>query len=207
MDIEENMEWEKEAAYLASLPRSTPYRVPDRYFNDLQSHINQAIFLVDLAQQENQGFKVPENYFQELGREIESRIAVDKLNSKVTVDGFKIPDHYFERLQTNLIKQTSGAEPKPKVFRLWQSEAMRYVSAACFIVLVASGLYLNQQYHSQQMAKTELASDQLLYDIDERVILEHLEESQTVSTSAPTDTEMENYILDNFSSSDLTNNL
>jgi hypothetical protein len=26
------MEWETEAAYLASLPRTTPYRVPEHYF-------------------------------------------------------------------------------------------------------------------------------------------------------------------------------
>ena len=33
---DENMEWEMEAPTLAALPRITPYRVPDNYFNDLK---------------------------------------------------------------------------------------------------------------------------------------------------------------------------
>ena len=84
---------------------------------------------------------------------------------------------------------------------------MKYASAACFVVLIASGLYLNNQNTVQNLRNSELANEQMLYDIDESVIIEHLEESQNVTTSSASDTEMENYILNHYSSSDLTNNL
>ncbi|MEE1945483.1 hypothetical protein VRU48_10210 [Pedobacter sp. KR3-3] len=206
MKDNENMEWEKEAAFLASLPRTTPYRVPDNYFDHLQLHINQSVFVDGLMQKEDQGFTVPQNYFEDLALQIEDRIATDQLRTLTATDGFKTPEGYFEKLQANILSQTAASRPKPKTIRLWQSDLMKYVSAACFIVLTASGLYLNQQNTLKQTRKAELANEQMLYDIDESVIIEHLQEGQTANASA-SDTEMENYILNHFSSSDLSNNL
>jgi hypothetical protein len=203
---DENMEWEKEASYLASLPRITPYRVPDEYFNGLQLRIQQSVFLAGLGQKENQGFKVPENYFEHLSEEIESRIAVANLKALHVEEGFDVPANYFEALQAKIISQTTAAKPQPKVVKLWHSDLMKYVSAACVIVLMASGLYLNQQYELKEARTTELATEQVLYDIDESVIIEHLQESQHASVSTASDAEVENYILDNFSSQDLSNN-
>lgn len=204
---DEHMEWEKEAAFLASLPRTTPYRVPDNYFDHLQLHINQSVFVEGLMQKEDQGFTVPANYFEDLTTQIEDRIALSQLQALTVTDGFKTPEGYFEKLQANILSQTTEVrQPKPKVLKLWQSDFMKYVSAACVIVLTASGLYLNQQNTLKQDRKIELASEQMLYDIDESVIIEHLQEGQTANTSA-SDTEMENYILNHFSSSDLSSNL
>ncbi|WP_199141346.1 hypothetical protein [Pedobacter sp. ASV12] len=206
MKDNENMEWEKEAAFLAGLPRTTPYRVPENYFDHLQLHINQSVFVEGLMQKEDQGFTVPQNYFEDLAWQIEDRIATDQLRTLTATDGFKTPTGYFEKLQADILSQTVASKSKPKTIRLWQSDLMRYVSAACFIVLTASGLYLNQQHTIKQNRKIELANEQMLYDIDESVIIEHLEEGQNANASA-SDTEMENYILNHFSSSDLSNNL
>lgn len=206
MKDNENMEWEKEAAFLAGLPRTTPYRVPENYFDHLQLHINQSVFVEGLMQKEDQGFTVPQNYFEDLAWQIEDRIATDQLRTLTATDGFKTPTGYFEKLQADILSQTAASKSKPKTIRLWQSDLMRYVSAACFIVLTASGLYLNQQHTIKQNRKIELANEQMLYDIDESVIIEHLEEGQNANASA-SDTEMENYILNHFSSSDLSNNL
>ncbi|TKC05653.1 hypothetical protein FA048_18245 [Pedobacter polaris] len=204
---DENMEWEKEASHLASLPRTTPYSVPDKYFNDLQTRINQSVFVDGLMQKENQGFTVPQNYFEDLGIQIESRIAVDQLKSLVNNDGFKTPTNYFDKLNAEILNKTSATTPKTKIIRLWGSDLMRYASAACFIVLVASGLYFNEQSVVKQNHNSELANEQMLYDIDESVIIEHIQESQNVTTTSASETEMENYILDNYSSSDLSSNL
>lgn len=206
MEKDENMEWEKEAVYLAGLPRTTPYRVPDNYFNELGLHINQAVFLADLMQKENGSFTLPANYFEDLSTQIESRIVSVQIKELVTNDGFDLPPAYFENLQTKILNKTT-ATSKPKVVRLWHTDAIKYISAACLIVLTASGLYLNQQNTLLQTRNTELASEQELYDIDETVIIEHLQESQTATNTSASDTEMENYILDNFSSSDLSSNL
>lgn len=206
MNTNENMDWEKEAPQLAGLPRTTPYSVPDKYFNDLQTHINQAVYVDSLMQKENHGFAIPSNYFDDLGNQIENRIAVTKIKSLVKNEGFNTPVHYFENLQANILSKTSGVIQKPKVIRLWGSDLIKYASAACFIVLAASYLYINQQNSVQLTTSLDLASEQVLYDIDERTILEHLKESQTATNSA-SDTEMESYILDNFTTSDLSNNL
>jgi hypothetical protein len=206
MNTDENMEWEKEAPQLAGLPRTTPYSVPDNYFNNLQTHINQAVFVASLTQKENQGFTVPLNYFEDLANQIESKITVENINSLVKKEGFNTPVNYFENLQSNILSKTSRANPKPKVFRLWGSDLIKYASAACFIVLTASYLYINQQSSLQPTTSLDLGNEQVLYDIDEHTILEHLKESQT-ATNSVSDTEMESYILDNFTTSDLSNNL
>ena len=204
---DENMEWEMEASHLASLPRTTPYRVPDNYFDGLQERINQSVFVDGLMQKENQGFTVPQNYFEDLGNHIESRIALDQIKSLVQNDGFKTPANYFNQLNAEILSKTSALAPKTKIVRLWGSDLMRYASAACFIVLVASGLYINERSVVTLNRTAELANEQMLYDIDESVIVEHIQESQNVNTSSVSNTEIENYILDNYSSNDLSNNL
>lgn len=205
---DDNMEWEMEASHLASLPRTTPYRVPDNYFDDLQEHINQSIFMDGLMQKENQGFIVPQNYFEHLSEQIESKIALGNIKSLAETAGFKTPVNYFDKLNAQILSKTSAAIPQTKVVRLWATDLMKYASAACIIVLTASGLYFNQQSTIKQNRTAELASEQMLYDIDESVIIEHIQESQNVSTTSNASyTEIENYILDNYSSSDLSNNL
>lgn len=203
------MEWEKEASYLASLPKSSPYRVPNQYFDDLQSRIQQSIFLEGLEQKDDQGFKVPSGYFESLHTQIEAKLAAQHLKDLVAQEGFQVPVNYFEELQAKIVAKTSApAKPQPKVRKLWHTEAMKYVSAACFILIAASVLYVNQQQTLKDERKDELAHEQLLYDIDESVIMEHLNENQSVSsTNNASSAEIENYILDNFSSSDLANNL
>jgi hypothetical protein len=205
---DEDMEWEKEALILASLPRTMPFSVPENYFNELQSRINQSVFVDGLMQTENQGFTVPQNYFEELSTQIESRIAIEQIKSVVATDGFNTPTNYFENLQANILSKTTSTTPKTKVVRLWSSNLIKYASAACVIILAGSGLYFNEQQRSvKQIASIELASEQMLYDIDENTILEHIQESQAATTTTVSDTEMEKYILDNFSSTDLSNNL
>ena len=207
MKRDENIDWEMEAPLLASLPRTTPFRVPDQYFENLQIHINQSVFVDSLMQRENQGFSVPENYFEELGTNIEARIAIDKFKNLTDNDGFKTPINYFDNLNAQILSKTSALKPKTKVFKLWSSDLMRYAAAACFIILTASGLYLNQQNTLKQNRNTEIASEQILYDIDESVIIEHLMENESLTSTSPSDTELENYILNHYTTNDLSNNL
>lgn len=203
------MEWEKEAGYLAGLSKSSPYRVPDEYFGDLQSRIQQSIFLDSLDLKEQPGFKVPTGYFEMLDTEIEAKISVETIRGLTNGDGFRVPASYFDKLHENIVGKTSSAiVPTPRVRKLWHVGVMKYVSAACLFLIAASALYVNQQQNLQEVRNTELAQETMLYDIDESVIIEHLEESTNASYSnTASANEMENYILDNFSSSDLSNNL
>lgn len=205
--IDEDRVWKMEAPHLASLPRTTPFRVPDQYFGNLQTHIHQSIFVDGLMQKENQGFLVPENYFEELTANIESKITIGKFKNLNNNDGFKTPVNYFENLNAQILSKTSAQKPKIKVNKLWSSDLMRYAAAACFILITASGLYFNQQNTLTQDRKTEIASEQMLYDIDESVIIEHLIETESLTAVSPSDTELENYILDHYTTNDLSNNL
>lgn len=205
--IDENIDWEKEAPLLASLPRTTPFSVPDQYFDDLQNRIHQAVFIDGLMQKDHQSFTVPQGYFEELGTNINAKIALDKFKMPVNNDGFKTPDNYFDDLGAKILSKTSALKPERKVFKLWNSDLMRYAAAACFILITASGLYLNQLQTLKENRNTEIASEQVLYDIDESVIIEHLIESQSLTSVSPSDTELENYILDHYSTNDLANDL
>lgn len=205
--LDENMDWEKEASHLASLSRSTPYRVPDNYFDDLQARINQSVFIADLMQKEDPGFVVPQNYFENLAEQIESKIATAQIKELVKADGFKTPANYFEKLNTAILEQTINATPKIKKISLWRSDLVKYAAAACLVIVTATGFYFNQNKEVAQNTTAELISEQMLYDIDESVIIEHLQESENMSTSLASDKEIENYILENYSSSDISNNL
>ena len=204
---DENMDWEKEASHLASLSRSTPYRVPDNYFDDLQARINQSVFVDGLMQKENQGFAVPQNYFENLAEQIESKIATAQIKELVKEDGFKTPSNYFEKLNSAILDQTVNATPKIKKISLWRSDLVKYAAAACFVIATATGLYFNQTKSVVPSLSADIASEQMLYDIDESVIIEHLQESEKMNTSLASDTEIENYILENYSSNDISNNL
>ena len=197
------MEWEIEAPTLAALPRITPYRVPDNYFNDLKGQLNAVAFLNTITQKDGYGFTVPVNYFEELNAQINSRIALEQFKSV----GFTTPSNYFDKLQASILDQTVNAKRETKVVRLWHTNLVRYATAACFILVAAAGLYVNEQSKVKEAQSATFANETMLYDIDESVIIQHLTESQTATNTAASQAEMESYILEHYSSNDLSNNL
>lgn len=198
----ENMEWENEAPRLAELKKSNSFTVPSNYFEGLEERINQSVFMSSLQKSEHSGFNVPENYFDELGGQINAKITLAQFTEET--NGFKVPDGYFDKLQQSIEAKTIGST---KTVKLWHKPLFKYAVAASLVIVSTTGWFANQQYQNQQLRKTELAKEQLLYDIDESVILEYVQESQNVKTANVTDDEMESYILSNFSTSDLSNNL
>src|SRR5690606_2528750 len=151
---------------------------------------------------ENAPLVTPVNYFETLEHQITSRIAIEQFTDK-TQQGFTIPNGYFEKLQQNIITKTAGA----KTVKLWQQTLFKYAAAASILLFLTTGWLVNRQYKTKQANKLELAKDQLLYDIDENVIFEYIEENQSTKNNAPSTNEMEDYILNNLSTSDLSNNL
>lgn len=202
----ENMEWENEAPQLAKLKRVNPFTVPNQYFEELEERINQSIFISKLEKTENAGFNVPSNYFETLENQINSRIVLEQFKNET--QGFSVPDGYFEKLQQNIVAKTTETK---KTVKLWHQPIFKYAVAACLVIASTTGWFANVHYQDKQLRNAELAKEQLLYDIDESVILEYVQESQNVKTANVTDgqsvNEMESYILDNFSTNDLSNNL
>lgn len=198
----ENMEWENEAPQLAKLKKSNPFTVPTNYFEELEERINQSVFMSSLEKSASNGFTTPPEYFETLSNQIISQAKLSTMVSEP--QGFGIPDGYFEQLQQNIAAKTTDTK---KTVKLWHQPLFKYAVAACLVIMSTTGWFANKQYQSHQLRKTELAKEQLLYDIDESVIIEYVQEAQQGKTGNVTDSEMENYILDNFSTTDLSNNL
>ncbi|SMD05797.1 hypothetical protein [Pedobacter africanus] len=155
---------------------------------------------------ENNGFSVPENYFNTLNDAIDARIRAEKIRMLAATEGYTVPEGYFEKLQLQILDKTvKEKKPQAKVLRLWRSSLLKYASAACFLIVSAAGLYFYQdQQSSKNIAHNDLATELLLYDIDEQVIIDHIEDHGLKARDPKhSNVELENYILNNYSQNDI----
>ncbi|HMI04520.1 MAG TPA: hypothetical protein VK541_18665 [Pedobacter sp.] len=160
------------------------------------------------------GFTTPSNYFEELNDSIRVKMAAERLRAAVPRDGHTVPPNYFEQLQSNILARTTGgattSKQQTKIARLWRSNVLKYASAACFVIIAGMGVYFNtnEQRTIQNNSYTDAATEQMLFDIDEEMIIEHIEANYK-DQQKPTakETALENYILNNYSQNDLTTNL
>lgn len=147
-------------------------------------------------------FAVPDNYFKQLSASIEAKIAVDKLKSTIADQPFAVPDGYFDRLQEDILAKTKAPA---KILQLWRSSVLKYASAACFVLVAGLGVYFNLEQPQQALSNAEIANEQMLFDIDEETIIEHLQNSTVATPPISSDqSDLENYILNNFSTTELT---
>ena len=157
------------------------------------------------------GFVTPANYFEGLGESINARIITEKLKSAISTDGFEVPENYFENLQANILSKTTGkieSDAKPKTVRLWTSGFAKYAAAACILVVSGVGVYIAQHKPVQQVVSSDMATEQMLYDIDEQVIIDHISNADIAQPkSTVNDTALESYILNNYSQSELVTSL
>ena len=128
--------------------------VPEGYFEVLASNLQSRIAIGEIKEEEA-GFTVPEGYFDELASAIQSRIAVEEAIGEPS-GMFAVPEGYFEQLSNNILGKTVNAEKVVRlkavannnrgaiVRRLFSSTAFKYATAACFIVAIGGGLFLNQ---------------------------------------------------------------
>lgn len=195
----EHMDWESEAPNLARLQKTNAFGVPPTYFDDLENRIKQSVFLSELSKEENGAFSTPDNYFADLASQISTKIA---LETNRNGNGFSVPENYFNNLQQAIVDK---AVPAKKTIKIWHQPLFKYAVAASLVIVSTTGWFANKTYQQNQTQKLELAKEQILFDIDENTILEYLHEDQNAKSKINSQ-EMESYILDNFSSNDLSNN-
>ncbi|KQS42029.1 hypothetical protein [Pedobacter sp. Leaf194] len=213
----ENNDWIKDAPTLAAMARRNPFSIPEGYFDNCEEAVSSYIYLDGLKRNTTENaFLVPENYFEELTEMIETRIAIE--HSLKADNKFAVPENYFETLQSRITAKIEAEQvinKEAKIIPLWRRSFVKYASAACFVVISSFGVYFYQNNQTEanvnipQMQSADLASEQMLYDIDETTIIDHLE-AQNISntnTTSASDTEVENYILNNYSSTDLAQEL
>ncbi|MGY0040454.1 hypothetical protein [Pedobacter sp. NJ-S-72] len=141
-------------------------------------------------------------------------------------EGFHTPDLYFQKLQASILAKTTGADllvhdspakvtesdssvkQQPKLIRLWHNDLIKYASAACFILVTAFGLYLNQQNFNTENKTADMVSEQMLYDMNEQDIIDHVAGNNVdVQNDNTAKADLETYILNNYSQSDLSSAL
>lgn len=213
-DIEDN-EWKAEAPYLASLQKENPFSVPEQYFNALPEMIHNAVYVNELRETiPVSGFIVPEQYFDILQGCILAENEEDSLQYLPESEGFHIPDLYFQKLQAGILAKTTGTEAgspvkqQPELIRLWHNDLIKYASAACFILVTAFGLYLNQQNFNTENKAADIANEQMLYDLNEQDIIDHIEGNNAdIQNDNSAKADLETYILNNYSQSELSSAL
>ena len=213
----ENNDWINDAPTLAAMAKRNPFSIPAGYFEHCEEAVSSYIFLDGLKQSINDNaFLVPENYFEELTEMIETRIAFEQ--SVQPINKFAVPENYFETLQSRITSRIDAEQKikkEARIIPLWRRSFVKYASAACFLLIASFGFYFYQNNQSAEMVSVpkmrtaDFANDQMLYDIDETTILDHLEAQNTsnIKTTSASDTEVENYILSNYSSTDLAQEL
>lgn len=224
----DHKDWQMDAPYLASLPKINPFVVPEGYFREIPQYIN-AMVRIDAihAADPHSGFIVPEHYFQLLHSNLSSRIFSSDPAFSIKFSGdknvFATPDGYFDQLRSrieNRIQQEEQIQTSPlkvveeqdlsegvkvPVKKLWQSDFLKYVSAACIILVTAFGLFINQQQNLTVSSASDVANEQMLYDMDEQDIINNIVgdyPDQHVLNAARTD--LESYLINNYSQSDLS---
>ncbi|RYE44348.1 MAG: hypothetical protein EOP48_22575, partial [Sphingobacteriales bacterium] len=176
MNKKEHMEWEMEFPFLASMPRKNAFRVPENYFISARVPLDTQGALATYGYNEKgEGFLVPDSYFSMLSESILLRISLEENRSEDS--GFALPAGYFSKLSVNILEKTvEPVKREPKITSLWSSDLMKYASAACVILVAATALFFNQQNAAfNTTATADLYNYQVLYDIDESDIIEHLQ--------------------------------
>lgn len=193
----ENSEWMNEAPHLAGLRIKHPFSIPDGYFEELPANIHEAIFLDKLKTSgPESGFNTPEGYFESLSTKIQAEVV-----------GYTVPQDYFQQLQDK-IKEKTTDKKVAKTIRLWHSKAVKYASAACFVMVTAVGMYFYQHTSSVPVVSADAATEQMLFDIDENTIIEHIQSnSLTQEHPSVAEADLENYILSNYSQNEIASNL
>lgn len=202
----ENNEWKKEVPYMADLNRSNPFGLPEGYFETLSERIKAGVYLEELgAGNVDPAFKVPAGYFDNLSDRINGRVAVESLKAEIGEGGFAVPEQYFERL-TEQIQSKTRTENKGGLVRLFQNNYFKYSAAACLVLMSGLLLYLKEPIAgTQKLGYMDAATEQMLFDIDEELIIEHIRHSEKEKAASKiSDAELESYILTNFTQSDLT---
>jgi hypothetical protein len=143
------IDWEKEAPHLFAISNENAFKVPEGYFNGLNSQILSQITLADIKKEPI--FEVPENYFNQLESQILSQIKIDQFINKN--DGFKVSENYFEESQQTIKSSTLSLKKSGKIIHL---NFIRYAAAACVLLMTSVGIYVNinrQQNVSYQLSK------------------------------------------------------
>ncbi|MDB5109066.1 MAG: hypothetical protein JWR67_180 [Mucilaginibacter sp.] len=146
-----------------AVSESSGFIVPENYFEELNSNIQSRINIENALNKENTGYTVPENYFEGLNNQIKSRILVEDALME-TPEAFTVPPDYFNHLNKRILNKTVNQDivkHKSAVIRFFSSTAFKYATAACFAVMIGTGVLLKQTFAPSAVHKRSFLHQQL----------------------------------------------
>ena len=102
----------------------------------------------DNLHKNNGGFKVPEEYFENLQGRLSKKIplkAEKKLLTKKIDPGFKIPEEYFIDFENKIFEKIEETKPKRKVISLIPWKNILYFSGIAAMIAIIISLYVNTE--------------------------------------------------------------
>lgn len=141
------------------------------------------------------GFKVPDNYFNQLEENLLSEIS---LKEHVSETGFNIPDGYFEMFKVEINEPAS----KTKVISLFSRKTMWYAASVAAIVILLINIPDFKATDNFAAIDTEsmesymLTNDYDAYELSELFIETKGFEAAILEESI-TDASLEDYLYDN----------
>jgi putative heme iron utilization protein len=179
---------------LENLPRKNIFKVPENYFQELPSTIEQRTqSIVESLPKENI-FKVPENYFEQLSSTIEQR-TLSVVESLPKENIFKVPENYFETLESQILAHTTQAT---KIVPLitWSAKRTWASVAACSAIAILGYFTL--------MPKQDSLGNEALAGVQNQEIVNYLIQQDLNQTDVAEQIENKNI---KFKETDLLNNL
>ena len=125
------------------------FAVPENYFDELSANIQSRVAIEEIVNADEHAFTVPENYFDNLQAQINARIAVEEELGE-TEEHFTVPADYFNKLNESILNKTVNHDQdivkrkKGIVRKMFASGAFKYAAAACFALVIGTGIFIKQ---------------------------------------------------------------
>jgi len=195
---------EKHAPQLFKIEKRNCFSVPDNYFGNLPSFIEQERHL---ATMKANNFIVPEHYFEELPDIIQGRIRSEAEMGDVPADYF---DTLADRIQSK-IKKTEAKEVKVIAFKDYVFSKYTAVAIAATIALLLgwNTLMKNKDIVKEpatlamtETEKTAFTQSQEVYTLDESALIDELAGYENTGNGQETVSEVDqadiaDYLLEN----------
>ena len=144
---------------LEELKAENEFSVPHNYFDELSSNIQSRINIGAYVNNEADGHAIPQDYFNNLEEQITARIFVEEtLNQD---ESFAVPAGYFDKLNQAVLNKTVNQDVVKRkktgiVRRMYETNTFKYAAAACFMVMVGTGLIISNLATPTEHANTFL---------------------------------------------------
>lgn len=146
------------------------------------------------------GFKVPENYFDDLEArliDISSSSGEALANSEKGKPGFGVPDNYFEQLEEKVLQKVETKRKAGKVISILNREVLYYAAAVAAILLIVVPSVLLKPVETSGFSMDTVEISSIEFYINSGYIDFNFNEISSFLTE-------EDYVVESFNTSNLS---